>query len=231
LHINRFLIDVQLAWELNMDAELAGLVEDYVDAHTDDVSTLLEELLAETEKITGRSRWSIGKVEGKLLQLLIKISVARRVVEVGTFTGYSALAMAEALPQNGRLTTLENGREFADIALRYFEKSPYGRKIQLIFGPALQSLKAMPDNSQDFVFIDADKPSYGVYFDEALRILRSGGIILVDNVFWRYKIFKKKISNDNARAIAAFNEKVKLENRVEKVMLSVRDGVYLIRKK
>ena len=214
-----------------MDAELAGLVEDYVDAHTDDVSTLLEELLAETEKITGRSRWSIGKVEGKLLQLLIKISVARRVVEVGTFTGYSALAMAEALPQNGRLTTLENGREFADIALRYFEKSPYGRKIQLIFGPALQSLKAMPDNSQDFVFIDADKPSYGVYFDEALRILRSGGIILVDNVFWRYKIFKKKISNDNARAIAAFNEKVKLENRVEKVMLSVRDGVYLIRKK
>ncbi|MDX2499552.1 MAG: class I SAM-dependent methyltransferase [Deltaproteobacteria bacterium] len=214
-----------------MDAELAGLVEDYVDAHTDDVSTLLEELLAETEKITGRSRWSIGKVEGKLLQLLIKISDARRVVEVGTFTGYSALAMAEALPQNGRLTTLENGREFADIALRYFEKSPYGRKIQLIFGPALQSLKAMPDNSQDFVFIDADKPSYGVYFDEALRILRSGGIILVDNVFWRYKIFKKKISNDNARAIAAFNEKVKLENRVEKVMLSVRDGVYLIRKK
>jgi len=214
-----------------MDAELAGLVEDYVDAHTDYVSTLLEELLAETEKITGRSRWSIGKVEGKLLQLLIKISDARRVVEVGTFTGYSALAMAEALPQNGRLTTLENGREFADIALRYFEKSPYGRKIQLIFGPALQSLKAMPDNSQDFVFIDADKPSYGVYFDEALRILRSGGIILVDNVFWRYKIFKKKISNDNARAIAAFNEKVKLENRVEKVMLSVRDGVYLIRKK
>lgn len=214
-----------------MDAELAGLVEDYVDAHTDDVSTLLEELLAETEKITGRSRWSIGKVEGKLLQLLIKISDARRVVEVGTFTGYSALAMAEALPQNGRLTTLENGREFADTALRYFEKSPYGRKIQLIFGPALQSLKAMPDNSQDFVFIDADKPSYGVYFDEALRILRSGGIILVDNVFWRYKIFKKKISNDNARAIAAFNEKVKLENRVEKVMLSVRDGVYLIRKK
>ena len=214
-----------------MDAELAGLVEDYVDAHTDDVSTLLEELLAETEKITGRSRWSIGKVEGKLLQLLIKISDARRVVEVGTFTGYSALAMAEALPQNGRLTTLENGREFADIALRYFEKSPYGRKIQLIFGPALQSLNAMPDNSQDFVFIDADKPSYGVYFDEALRILRSGGIILVDNVFWRYKIFKKKISNDNARAIAAFNEKVRLEDRVEKVMLSVRDGIYLIRKK
>lgn len=214
-----------------MDAELARMVEDYVDIHTDDVSTLPEDLLAETEKITGRSRWSIGKVEGKLLQLLIKISDARRVVEVGTFTGYSALAMAEALPEDGRLTTLENSREFADIALRYFDKSPFGGKIQLIFGPALQSLKDMPAASGDFVFIDADKPSYGLYFDEALRILRSGGIIFVDNVFWRYKIFKKKISNENARTIAAFNEKVRQERRVEKVMLSVRDGVYLIRKR
>ena len=213
-----------------MEAELAKIVEDYVDAHTDNVSQLLEELIAETEKITGRSRWSVGKVEGKLLQMLIKISNARRVVEVGTFTGYSALAMAEALPQDGVLTTLENSREFADIALRYFEKSPYGHKIQLNLGPALQSLQAIPDNSEDFVFIDAGKPSYGLYFDEAMRILRSGGIIFVDNVFWRHKIFKKKITNENARAIAAFNEKVKREPRAEKVMLSVRDGVYLIRK-
>ncbi len=213
-----------------MDAQLAEIVENYVDAHTDDVSLLLEELLAETEKITGRSRWSIGKVEGKLLQMLIKISNTKRVVEVGTFTGYSALVMAEALPEDGILTTCENSREYADIAQRYFEKSPYGKKIQLKLGPALQSLKAIPDNSEDFVFIDADKPSYGIYFDEALRILRSGGIIFVDNVFWRYKIFKKKITNENARAIAAFNEKVRQESRVEKVMLSVRDGVYLIRK-
>ena len=213
-----------------MDAQLAEIVENYVDAHTDDVSLLLEELLAETEKITGRSRWSIGKVEGKLLQMLIKISNTERVVEVGTFTGYSALVMAEALPEDGILTTCENSREYADIARRYFEKSPYGQKIQLILGPALQSLKAIPDNSEDFVFIDADKPSYGIYFDEALRILHTGGIIFVDNVFWRYKIFKKKITNENARAIAAFNQKVMQEDRVEKVMLSVRDGVYLIRK-
>ncbi len=213
-----------------MDAQLAEIVENYVDAHTDDVSLLLEELLAETEKITGRSRWSIGKVEGKLLQMLIKISNTKRVVEVGTFTGYSALVMAEALPEDGILTTCENSREYADIARRYFEKSPYGQKIQLKLGPALQSLKAIPANSEDFVFIDADKPSYGIYFDEALRILHTGGIIFVDNVFWRYKIFKKKITNENARAIAAFNQKVMQEDRVEKVMLSVRDGVYLIRK-
>jgi len=210
---------------------MAKLIEDYVDAHTDNVSLLLDDLLAETEKITGRSHWSIGKVEGKMLQLLIKISNTKRAVEVGTFTGYSALVIAEALPEDGILTTCENSKEYAGIALRYFKKSPYGNKIQLKLGPALQSLGEIVDNGQDFVFIDADKPSYSDYFDEALRILCPGGLIFVDNVFWRNKIFKKKITNENAKAIAAFNEKIMQEDRVEKVMLSIRDGVYLIRKK
>ena len=214
-----------------MEADKTNIIEDYVDAHTDDVSLLLEELMAETEKITGRSFWSIGKVEGKLLQLLIKLSKTRRAVEVGTFTGYSALIIAEALPEDGILTTCESSPEYADIATRYFSKSPCGRKIKLKLGSALQTLKNMPANSQDFVFIDADKPSYGDYFDEALRILGPGGLIFVDNIFWRNKIFKKKITNINAKAIAAFNEKVRQEDRVEKVMLSIRDGVYLMRKK
>ena len=214
-----------------MEADMAEIIESYVNAHTDDLSNLLEDLLAETESITGHSRWSIGKVEGNMLQMLIKISNAKRAVEVGTFTGFSALIMAEALPQDGILTTCENSKEYADIAQRYFKKSPYGKKIKLKLGPALQTLGAIAANSQDFIFIDADKPSYSRYFDEALRILPPRGIVFVDNVFWRNKIFKKKISNENARAIAAFNEKVSRENRVEKVMLSVRDGVYLIRKK
>jgi caffeoyl-CoA O-methyltransferase len=214
-----------------MVVDMVKMIEDYADAHTDDVSLLLEALLAETESITARSRWSIGKVEGKMLQLIIKISNTKKIVEVGTFTGYSALVMAEALPEEGILTTCENSKEYADIALRYFNKSPYGKKIHLKLGPALQSLGEIPDGNQDLVFIDADKPSYGSYFDEALRILRPGGIIFVDNVFWRNKIFKKKITNENAKAIAAFNEKVRREDRVEKVMLSIRDGVYLIRKK
>jgi caffeoyl-CoA O-methyltransferase len=214
-----------------MEADMAEIIESYADAHTDDLLPLLEDLLAETESITGRSRWSIGKVEGKMLQMLIKISNAKSVVEVGTFTGFSALVMAEALPQDGILTTCENSKQYADIAQRYFKKSPYGKKIVLKLGPALETLEAIADSSADFIFIDADKPSYGRYFDEALRILHPGGIIFVDNVFWRNKIFKKKISNENARAIAAFNDKVNRENRVEKVMLSIRDGVYLIRKK
>ena len=214
-----------------MDADMTKIVDDYINAHTDNVSHLLEDLLEETERITERSRWSIGKVEGKVIQLLIKISNTKRAVEVGTFTGYSALVIAEALPQDGILTTCENNKVFADIATQYFDKSPHGQKIRLKLGPALQALNEIPDDQQDFVFIDADKPSYGDYFDAALRILRPGGLIFVDNVFWRYKIFKAKITNENAKAIAAFNDKVMQEERVEKVMLNIRDGVYLIRKK
>ncbi len=214
-----------------MGIEFGAVTEKYIDDHTDDVSPLLRELVEETEEVTGLSRWSIGKVEGKLLQLLVKISGARNAIEIGTFTGYSALIIAEALPEDGRLITCEANEKHAEIALRYFKKSPHGGKIRLELKPAMETLKGIADSSVDFVFIDADKPSYGRYFDEAMRILQTGCLIFVDNVFWRNKIFKQPITNENARAIAAFNEKVKNDDRAEKVMLSVRDGVYLIRKK
>jgi len=216
---------------IKVEKDLEFMIENYVSEHTDAVSPLLRDLLKETEAITERSRWSIGQVEGKLMQFLVKISGTRYAVEIGTFTGFSALMIAEALPDNGLLVTCETRKEYAEIALRYFEKSPHGKKIRLELKPALQTLEEIADNSVDFVFIDADKPSYGRYFNEALRILKAGGFIFIDNVFWRNKIFKPKITNANAVAIAAFNEKVKTEDRVEKVMLSVRDGVYLIRKK
>ena len=214
-----------------MDTDMHDRIESYIDDHTDDVSPLLQDLMAQTESVTGLSRWSIGKVEGKLMQLLIRLSGTHRAVEIGTFTGYSALLIAEALPDEGILTTCEANETYAEIARQYFQKSSHGKKIRLKLGPAIPTLREIPDQYAGFVFIDADKPSYGAYFDEALRILQPGGFMMVDNVFWRYKIFKKKITNENARAIAAFNEKVKQDDRVENVMLSVRDGIYLIRKK
>jgi caffeoyl-CoA O-methyltransferase len=213
--------------EQNQDS----LIENYMAEHTDEVSPLLQDLLKETETITGRSRWSIGKVEGRLMQFLLKASGARSAVEIGTFTGFSALMIAEALPDDGLLITCETSSDYAEMALRYFKKSPHGRKIRLELKPAIETLKEISNDSIDFVFIDADKPSYGLYFDEALRILRRGGLVFVDNVFWRNKIFKKPISNENAKAIAAFNRKVKNTAGIDKVMLSVRDGIYLIRKR
>jgi caffeoyl-CoA O-methyltransferase len=150
--------------------DLGAFIEKYIDDHTDDISALLLELIDETEEVTGLSRWSIGKVEGKLLQLLVKISGARNAIEIGTFTGYSALIIAEALPEDGRLITCETNPKHAEIALRYFRKSPQGSKIRLELKPAIETLRGIADNSVDFVFIDADKPSYGRYFDEAMRI-------------------------------------------------------------
>jgi caffeoyl-CoA O-methyltransferase len=163
--------------------------------------------------------------------MLVRLSGTKYAVEVGTFTGYSALLIAEALPEDGVLTTCETNHQYAEIAKRYFGRSPYGRKIRLQLGPALATLQCIPESSVWFVFIDADKPSYTKYFDEALRFLRPGGIVFVDNVFWRHKIFKRNLTNENAKAISAFNAKVRQEKRVEKVMLTVRDGIYLIRKK
>jgi caffeoyl-CoA O-methyltransferase len=214
-----------------MNNDLSATVEKYIDEHTDPISPLLLELMAETQEKTGLAGWSIGKSEGKFLQFLVKISGAKQVVEVGTFTGFSALMIAEALPDDGMITTCETNNDYARIAAKYFNKSPHGRKITLVIGPAVDTLSKIPSHSADFIFIDADKPSYGRYYDESIRILKPCGFILADNVFWRFKIFKRKLTNPNARAIAAFNDKVKADARVEKIMLSIRDGIYLILKK
>jgi caffeoyl-CoA O-methyltransferase len=210
---------------------LEDLIAAYIEEHTDPLPTLLEELIRETRQQTGLMHWSIGRAEGKLLQMLVAIAGARRVVEVGTFTGFSALLMAEALPDDGCLITCEREPSFARIAQRFFDRSPHGSKIRLEVGPALESLSRITDGCTDFVFIDADKTAYAQYYEHALRILRAGGLILADNVLWRGKIFRTPLTNKNARAIAAFNAQVRTDPRVEKVMLAVRDGCYLIRKK
>jgi caffeoyl-CoA O-methyltransferase len=215
----------------HVKSDLSAVIAAYVEDHTDPVPPLLDELTRETRQRTGLLRWSIGRVEGKLLQMLVAISRARRVVEVGTFTGYSALLMASVLPADGSIVTCEANASYARIAQHFFDRSPFGYKIRLEIGPASNTLARMPDRGADFVFIDADKPSYGRYYQEALRIVGAGGLIFVDNVFWRGKIFKTPITNDNARAIAAFNDTVGADPRVEKVMLALRDGCFLIRKK
>ncbi len=207
------------------------MLEKYLAAHTDALPELCVDLLEETERKTGRAHWSIGKVEGRFLQMIVRLSRTRQAVEVGTFTGFSALMIAAALPPDGCLVTCEIDPQVAEIARRYFAKSPHGHKIRLELGPAIDTLREMAPGRTDFVFIDADKTLYSRYFDEAYRILRSGGLILVDNVFWRRKVLRSRIRNANARAIAALNAKIAQDTRVEKVMLNLRDGVYLIRKK
>jgi caffeoyl-CoA O-methyltransferase len=208
--------------EIYLPEELARYVEENVGP----VSPLLEELERETRENTDRPGMLTGRMEGALLRMLVRVLEARKVVEIGTFTGYSALMMAEGLPPNGELVTCEVSEEYASIARRYFRKSPHGSKIRLALAPALDTLRGIPGGSVDFVFIDADKELYIRYYEESLRILRSGGVIVADNVLWYGQVLSPQ--DEQTRAIVEFNRQVKADGRVEKVMLPVRDGVYLI---
>ena len=203
-------------------------IEDYARAHTSPLPPLLEELVRETgEKLGGRAMMLSGQLEGVFLQTLVAAKGAKRVLEVGTFTGFSGLMMAAALPPDGELITLELSDEHADFAQSFFDRSEHGRKIKLLRGPALDSLKTL-SGPFDFAFIDADKENYANYYEAALPLLADDGLIAVDNVLWSGSVVDPK--EDQGRAIAAFNDHVANDPRVTQVIVSIRDGVTLIRK-
>lgn len=203
-------------------------IEEYAQRFSSPVPPLLEEVERETYRQTAAPQMLTGRVEGKFLQLLVRIIGARKVVELGTFTGYSALMMAEALPEDGELVTCENVKAYARIAQSFFDRSPHGHKIRIAFGHAIETLRRLLDESADFIFIDADKASYPLYYEESVRLVRKGGLIVADNVLWSGRVL---LPDDNeSRAIVEFNKRVAEDGRVEKVMLTVRDGISLIRK-
>jgi caffeoyl-CoA O-methyltransferase len=208
---------------------VAKEAEEYAADHTSPMSQLLEEVEAFTLTKTAFPSMLTGRVEGRFLQLTVQLSGAQRVVDIGTFTGYSALAMAEVLPEGGTVVTIEHNPENARIAQTFFGRSPHAAKITLHLGDAIEILKTLPDGQTDLVFIDADKQSYRAYYREAMRILRDGGLILADNALWYGRVFDPK--DDDSRAMADFNELVKADVRAEKLFLTIRDGIYLIRKK
>jgi caffeoyl-CoA O-methyltransferase len=203
-------------------------VEQYAESHTGPVSPIFLQLERETIEETDRANMLTGRVVGMFLKMLVQVSRAKKVIEIGTFTGYSALMMASGLPETGELVTCEVSVEYARIARKYFDRSPHGKKIDVQLAPALETVKKIPDGSVDFVFIDADKRSYHRYYEESLRILRQGGLIAVDNVLWYGSVLSP--CDEDSRAITSFNEMVLKDERVESVILTVRDGLSLIRK-
>jgi caffeoyl-CoA O-methyltransferase len=208
---------------------VAKQAEEYAADHTSPMSALLEEIEHFTMTNTPYPNMLTGRVEGRFLQLVVRLSKARNIVDIGTFTGYSALAMAEALSSDGKIVTIEHNPEHAKIAQNFFNRSPSRDKITLRIGEAREILKTLPDAQADLVFIDADKLNYCAYYGEAMRILRNGGLILADNALWYGKIFNPK--DDESRAIADFNDMVKTDGQAEKLFLTIRDGIYLIRKR
>jgi caffeoyl-CoA O-methyltransferase len=208
---------------------VAKEAEEYALEHTTPLSALLEEIEHLTLTGTAYPSMLTGRVEGRFLQLVARLSNARHIVDIGTFTGYSALAMAEVLPDDGKLVTIERDLDHAKIAQGFFDRSAIGSKITLRIGEALAILKRLPDAKTDLVFIDADKQNYSAYYKESMRIVRNGGFIIADNALWYGKVLNPK--DEESRGIADFNELVKKDNRVEKLFLTIRDGIYLLRKR
>jgi caffeoyl-CoA O-methyltransferase len=211
-----------------MSTMIDPAIEAYAAEHASPLPALLDELASVTRERTTAPQMMVGKVEGNLLRLLVRLTGARRVLEIGTFTGYSALCMASALPDDGKLVTCEIADAHADIAEEFFARSPDGAKIELRRGRAMETLRTFPDESFDLVFIDADKESYEAYYEEAIRLLRQGGLMVADNTLWSGRVLQPESEEDHA--IVAFNKRVMGDPRVEQVLLTVRDGIMLARK-
>ena len=199
-------------------------IEAYAARHSAPESALFRALARETFRKAKYPQMQVGHLEGQALAMLVRLTRSKRVLEIGTFTGYSSLAMAEALPPGGTLTTLDIDPETTAIARKYWAKSPAGRKITLKIGPALETLKTIR-GPLDLVFIDADKHNYVNYWNACVPKVRARGLIVVDNVLWSGRVLNPKDEMDSA--IVRCNRHIARDKRVIPVMLSVRDGMTL----
>ena len=206
-------------------------IEDYILQHTDPEPEYLTQLNRETWIRMLNPIMCSGHLQGRVLSMLCKMIQPVHALELGTFTGYSALCIAESLPENGELDTIESDDELEEFILRNFEKTPFEDKINLLIGNALEIIPTL-DKTYDLVFIDADKREYEAYYEAVLPKIRQGGFILADNTLWSGKVVEKVHQNDQQTLkILRFNELIATDNRVEKVILPLRDGLTLIRKK
>ena len=200
-------------------------IEQYAFDHTSEEGELLRRLEKETYENLEIPQMTTGRIEARLLKLLARLVGAQRILEIGTFAGYSALSMAEALPEDGTLVTCDEDPVAIAFAQKYFSESPHGKKIKQMEGPALESIKKLT-GTFDMAFIDADKINYSNYYEAILPMIRPGGLIAVDNVLWSGRVLDPQDESD--RAIHQFNERVVKDQRVESVLLTVRDGLNCI---
>jgi predicted O-methyltransferase YrrM len=209
-----------------MSEDLAHLLLKYCDPE----DGLLQQIDRETHLKVLMPRMLSGHYQGRVLSMLSKMLCPSRILEIGTFTGYATLCLAEGLAENGLIYTLDINEELEDRVRANFEKSPLNSKIKYLLGDARQTLKSLTAETFDLVFIDADKKSNGAYYDQVFEQVRPGGIMIVDNVLWSGKILSGAQDKDTLQ-IRAFNDKIAADTRVEKLILPVRDGLLMIRKK
>ena len=199
-------------------------IEDYCERHTSALTELHERLIQETEEKTTTANFLVGELEGAFLKMLVRMTQAKRILEVGMFTGYSALCFAEALPADGRIITCELDPRHIEIAERYFSQSPHKDKIEIRAGRAAETLKTLT-GPFDLCFIDADKPSYDYYYDRCIELTRKGGLIVIDNMLRYGRVLNPE--EQDAKIVNALNARVHNDLRVENVLLPFRDGIML----
>jgi caffeoyl-CoA O-methyltransferase len=202
-------------------------IEEYAAEHTTPPEPLLRELAEETQATLRSPQMLTGTIEGRFLELLVHGLRAQRVLEIGTYSGYGTLSMAAGLPAGGHIDSCEIDEEHAAVARRYAERSPYADRITVHVGPALETIAGL-EGEFDFVFIDADKVNYRNYYEAVLPRLAPHGLIAADNTLWSGRVLEEN-GDDDTRAIRDFNDHVAGDSRVTCVMLTVRDGVTLIR--
>jgi len=211
---------------------LAPEIHRYLVEHGTPPDAVLRGLTLETAKLGGIAMMQVAPEQGAFMTLLTRAIGARRAIEVGTFTGYSALCLARGLPEDGLLVCCDTSEEWTAIGRPFGEKAGVAHKIELRIAPALETLRGLPAQPAfDLAFIDADKTNYGSYYEELLRLLRPGGLILVDNVLWMGNVVNPQATDPNTQAIRAFNDRVAHDPRVDCVMLPISDGLTLLRKR
>jgi caffeoyl-CoA O-methyltransferase len=211
---------------------LSSEIHEYLVAHGTPPDEIEQALIRETAALGGISMMQIAPEQGALLRILTTVLQVKNAVEVGTFTGYSALCIARGLADGGRLLCCDVSEEWTSIGRKHWEAAGVADRIELRIAPALDTLRSLPrDASIDLAFIDADKPNYVGYYEELVPRLRPNGVVLVDNVLWSGRVVDETANDENTVAIRAFNDHLAADDRVEAVMLAISDGVTLARKR
>lgn len=203
-------------------------IEEYARLHTEPENDLLKELVRETHAMVLQPRMLSGHLQGRFLSFIAKVYQPSLILEIGTYTGYSALCMAEGLKAGGRLITIDVNEELETFTRSFFDRSAYKEQIDYRIADAAHEIPAI-EGPIDMVFIDADKRNYALYFDLVIDKMRPGGLILVDNVLWSGKIIEEAAKDKSTQALRDFNTKVANDSRVEPLLLPIRDGLFLLR--
>ena len=208
---------------------ISSKLQQYIDEHSMEESDLLKALDRETHQKVLQPRMLSGSYQGRLLALLAKMIQPKKILEVGTYTGYATLCMAEGLATGGSIDTIDYNEELSDIQRRYFDQSPYRSQIVQHLGEAKDVIKTLT-GPYDLVFLDADKENYPHYFDLVIDKLETGGVILSDNVLWSGKVLEKA-TDEATSALQEYNHKINTDARVETIILPIRDGLTITRKR